>query len=77
MRDFVFQVVPRMQYDAFKEYQQFKKVLDKAGKANASHADKIKMSQLNKKLQEEIQVNKKIFDRRKGELVTYGDELQL
>jgi hypothetical protein len=77
MRDFVFQVVPRMQYDAFKEYQQFKKTLEKAGKANASHADKIKMGQLNKKLQEEILVNKKIFDRRTGEVVQYGEEIQL
>jgi hypothetical protein len=35
------------------------------------------MGNLNKKLQEEVSMNKKIFDRRRGELVTYGDELQL
>ena len=35
------------------------------------------MGNLNKKLQEEISMNKKICDRRRGEQVTYGDELQL
>jgi hypothetical protein len=30
MRDFVFQVMPRMNYDAFKEYSTFKKYFDKA-----------------------------------------------
>jgi hypothetical protein len=30
MRDFVFQVVPRMNYDAFKENSTFKKYYDKA-----------------------------------------------
>ncbi len=35
------------------------------------------MQQLNKKLAEEISMNKKIMERRKGELVEYGNEVQL
>lgn len=35
------------------------------------------MSQLNKKLSEETSQNKKSFERRRGELVCYGDEIQL
>jgi hypothetical protein len=35
------------------------------------------MGNLSKKLGEEANLNKKIFDRRRGELVTYGDELQM
>ena len=54
-----------MNYDAFKEYTTFKKYYDKAtihtgaegGKAKLSNADKLKMSQLNKKLTEEIILN--------------------
>jgi hypothetical protein len=42
MRDFVFQVVPRMNYDAFKELSTFKRQYDKAG-SSVSQADKIKM----------------------------------
>lgn len=84
MRDFVFQVMPRMNYDAFKEYSTFKKIFDKnsglgvpGAKSTVTQQDKIKMGNLSKKLQEEVSMNKKILDRRRGELVTYGDELQL
>ena len=56
--------MPKMNYDAFKEYTTFKKYYDKAihtgaegGKAKLSNADKLKMSQLNKKLTEEIILN--------------------
>lgn len=73
-----------MNYDAFKEYSTFKKYYDKASglgvpgaKSTVSQQDKIKMGNLNKKLQEEVSMNKKIFDRRRGELVSYGDELQM
>ena len=82
MRDFVFQVVPKMNYDAFKEYNTFKKVFDKAqaapgAKSTVSQSDKIKMGTLTKKLQEEISINKKQYMRRMGESVSYGDEIQL
>jgi len=39
--------------------------------------DKIRMNQLQKKLKEEVENNQKICDRRKGEVVCYGNELQL
>ena len=84
MRDFVFQVVPKMNYDAFKEYLNFKKYFDKisgvgvpGAESQASSQDKIKMGNLNKKLAEETSMNKKIFERRSGEFVAYGDEIQL
>ena len=76
MRDFVFQVVPRMNYDAYKEYSTFKKYFEKVG-SNATQQDKIKMDQLKKKLTEESTMNQKIYQRRTGEEVAYGDELQL
>ena len=60
MRDFVFQVVPRMNYDAYKEYSTFKKYFEKVG-SNATQQDKIKMGQLNKKLMEESTMNQKIY----------------
>lgn len=73
-----------MNYDAFKEYSTFKKYFDKqsgvgvpGAKNNVSQQDKIKMGQLNKKLMEETNLNRKIFERRRGELVQYGDELQM
>ena len=78
-----------MNYDAYKEYNLFKKYFDKASHASeantagagktkgVSSADKIRMIQLKKKLQEEISTNKKIFERRRGELVQYGNEIQL
>jgi hypothetical protein len=77
-----------MNYDAFKEYVGFKRYYDKATGAGQESAgvgkkqgvsiqDKIRMMQLTKKLAEEISVNKKISDRRKGELVEYGNEVQL
>ena len=40
-----------------------------------STQDKIKMSNLNKKLLEEVNGNRKTFARRKGENVAYGDEI--
>ena len=62
--------MPKMNYDAFKEYTTFKKYYDKAihagaegGKSKLSNADKLKMSQLNKKLTEEI-ILIKIIERR-------------
>lgn len=80
MRDFVFQVMPRMQYDAFKEFSGFKLYYDK-GISNAkngqgvSQQDKVRMTQLQKKLAEEVETNKKILERRKGEVVQYGNEV--
>ena len=56
MRDFVFQVVPRMNFDAYKEYSTFKKYFEKVG-SNATQQDKIKMDQLKKKLTEESTMN--------------------
>jgi len=35
------------------------------------------MAVLQKKLTEENETNKKIFDRRRGETIRYGDELQI
>jgi|LauGreDrversion4_2_1035121.scaffolds.fasta_scaffold199940_1 hypothetical protein len=76
-----------MNYDAYKEYSAFKRYYNKqigAGaeggigkKQGVSIQDKLRMQQLNKKLAEEISMNKKIQDRRKGELVEYGNEVQL
>ena len=56
MRDFVFQVVPRMNFDAYKEYSTFKKYFEKVG-SNVTQQDKIKMDQLKKKLMEESTMN--------------------
>ena len=71
MREFVFQVQPRMNYDAYKEYSAFKRYYNKAQGASAegslgkkqgvSIQDKLRMQQLNKKLAEEISMNKKIL----------------
>ena len=74
-----------MNYDAYKEYSAFKRYYNKAQGASAegslgkkqgvSIQDKLRMQQLNKKLAEEISMNKKIMERRKGELVEYGNEV--
>jgi predicted PP-loop superfamily ATPase len=77
----VFQVCPRMNYDAFKEFSKYKTQMEKQASAKsgsmASAAETIRMTQLKKKLMEEIDQNRKIFERRKGEHVEYGNELQL
>jgi uncharacterized protein HemX len=66
-----------MNYDAFKEHRKFQKQLDKlaAQCIPLSSQDKLKMSNLNKKLLEEVNGNRKTFARRKGENVAYGDEI--
>jgi hypothetical protein len=66
-----------MTYDANKEYTIFKRYYDKvySNSTNISQQDQIKMSNLTKKLQEETSLNKKLFERKKGEYVAYGDEV--
>lgn len=66
-----------MNYDAFKEHRKFQKQMNKLASQliPQSQQDKIKMSNLNKKLMEEVNGNRKTFQRRKGENVAYGDEI--
>ena len=76
-RDFVFQIMPRMRYEAFKEYSQFKVKYEKnqallalrngEGKDHSHVADEVRMVQLTKKLEEEVKENKNILERRIGE----------
>ena len=66
-----------MTYDANKEYTIFKRYYDKvySNSTNISQQDQFKMSNLTKKLQEETSLNMKLFERKKGEYVAYGDEV--
>jgi len=65
-----------MQYDAFKEWSILDTQLSQAKSGQGiSQQDKIRMAVLKKKLTEENETNKKIFDRRRGETIRYGDEL--
>ena len=77
-RDFVFQILPSLRYDAMKEYSTFKKVYEKKlaqGLINAS--DDMRLQQLTKKFQEEKTQNDLQLTRRTGEKVMYGDEIMI
>ena len=43
----------------------------------SSHADEVRMTQLTKKLEEEKKENRLSLERRMGEQVTYGAEVEL
>ena len=82
MRDFVFQVRPRLRYEAYKEFAAFKSKFEKSHskdskEATITAADDIRMMQLKKKLEEELKENRSIMDRRVGETVCYGQEIEL
>lgn len=57
--------------------QKERKILENDSKEVGGSADEIRMLQLTKKLEEELKENNNILERRIGETVQYGQEIEL
>ncbi len=57
--------------------QKERKILESDTKDVGGSADEIRMLQLTKKLEEELKENKNVLERRIGETVQYGQEIEL
>ena len=73
-RDFVFRVLPPLRYEDLEEYKNFKQ---SHPDIEPQSADEQRLQQLSKKYQEEKLQNKATIQKKRGEVIFYGDEIML